>query len=310
MKPHMLRLSLASVALALISLTGYAQDHFSILSAYFNKVSQGDHAVLPTEVVTNADQQTILSALDPYLNDSVQSVRVAACEIIHMVGSYASDENIRRRAVDLLMRSYELKFPQLNDHILESLTQYAADDFTPLARDSIRSLVRQRPMYLNRILMLAGFLNLRDLRTEIVAYTKPGYTTQVRWAAYLSLARMGQVSATVEILNRVQGLPLNDDVVYQVFPDLIYTRQPSIIAYVVASLQNPESNCLSADAERQVPISCGYRIMEQLAPVVEGFPFVLEENGDLDVADYHQALETVRHWFKTNETYTLLTNHY
>jgi hypothetical protein len=62
---------------------------------------------------------------------------------------------------------------------------------------------------------------------------------------------------------------------------------------------------MAADAEKDARIVCGYRIMEQLAPVIAEYPLQLDEFGDLQTHDYPSALEHVREWFLKHKTYTI-----
>jgi hypothetical protein len=121
---------------------------------------------------------------------------------------------------------------------------------------------------------------------------------------------MGDTNATAEILNRVKRIPVNDEVVYEVFPDLIYTRQTDALDYIVKALHSDAKNCIAADAEKDIPILCGYRIMEQLAPVIEGYPLHLDEFGDVQTLDYPAALNTVREWFLKHKSYTIRHDKY
>jgi hypothetical protein len=111
-------------------------------------------------------------------------------------------------------------------------------------------------------------------------------------------------------MKRVSKLPMNDNLVYNIFPDLVFTHRPEAIAFLVEELGSNERNCLSADIEREVRIPCGYRIMEQLAPVIGGFPFDLDESGDLKTSNYPAALATVRQWFSDHNTYVILNRRY
>jgi hypothetical protein len=298
------------IALVVIPRMGHTQDVPSILSAYFSEVRGGDHPSPPMDVLTTASPETIFSTLQPYLLDSVNTVRAKACEIVHLIGLHTSKEESRTNAVDILFRAYTDDDPETNRQILTYLTKHPRKSFSATARDSIRSLVRIKPMYFDQILRLAGFLELRDLKNEIRPWTQPGNPSQIRWAALLSLARMGDSFAISDIYNRIKNLTVNDDVVYQVFPDLIYTRQQALYAPIAEALHQKDKGCMSADAEREVPIPCGYRIMEQLAPVIDGFPFSLAPGGDLRAPDYAKALEEVRAWFETNTTYTILNDFY
>ncbi|HNP07664.1 MAG TPA: hypothetical protein PKN99_08545, partial [Cyclobacteriaceae bacterium] len=127
-----------------------------------------------------------------------------------------------------------------------------------------------------------------------------------RWAALLALARMGDQEATQSVMRRAQRLPVNDDVVYEVFPDLVYTRQRSAIDYLIVELKRDEKKCFTADAEDETPITCAYRIMEMLAPVIDKYPLELDASGDIKTKDYKKSLVTVRAWFERNKDYGIV----
>lgn len=85
------------------------------------------------------------------------------------------------------------------------------------------------------------------------------------------MSRLGDKQALSHIMTQVRKLEINDDVVYEVFPDIIYTRQRDAIAYVVEALHSEDKNCESANPEIRENIPCAYRIMEYLAPLLKIF---------------------------------------
>jgi len=181
---------------------------------------------------------------------------------------------------------------------LDYLTNYFQADFTLVAKDSVRNLFKKRTPHFDQLLKLVGFLSLTDLTEEVRLFTKPGAGSQsIRWSALVSLTRMGDFDAANEMMRRVKKLPVNDDIIYKLFPDLAYSRNPEAINYMIEGMRSDEKNCLSADAEKEEPIPCGYRIMEQLAPVIENYPLTLDASGDIKTKDYVAALKTVREWF-------------
>ena len=126
----------------------------------------------------------------------------------------------------------------------------------------------------------------------------------------LALARMGDNYALEDVLKRIRKLPVNDDVVYQVFPDLVYTRQRATFDVLLQALNSDETNCESANAEVERKIPCAYRVMEMLAPAIQSYPLKVDESGDIDTNDYTEALKTVRDWFRANGNYIIRTDSY
>lgn len=283
-----------------------AQHPADYLQEYISRVRAGQSPPGPIVTLPTENPQAIFSQLEAHLKDTLPTVRAAAAEIVHFVSINASDPSVRMLGVDLLLKTYRAEDAGHNSSRLNYLQAYRRDDFSSSARDVVRGLVRLEPAYFDRILRLAGFLQLGDLTADIRAWTQPGNPAAIRWSALLSLCRMGDAAATEAVLRRASDIPVNDDVVYQLFPDLIYTRAPKLIAYIVEALHQDQPNCFAADAEREVLIDCGYRIMEQLAPVVRDFPVELDEGGDLKSDNYQASLESIRLWFRENPGYTIL----
>jgi hypothetical protein len=107
---------------------------------------------------------------------------------------------------------------------------------------------------------------------------------------------MGDKQNIQFITERLTQASVNDDFVYEVVPDLIYTRQPEIFEYLEQIILSNAQNCSSANPDAETNILCGYRVMEYLAPVIEDFPLPTDEYGELMVDDYPEALEELRNW--------------
>jgi hypothetical protein len=279
-----------------------------LLSNYFGAFKAGKSTSAPPEFSAAEHSYAILREMDPYLTDSNGTVRAKAYEVSQLTATASADPSTRSKGIHVLLKGCKDKRVENSGLAMELLTTFTFDDFTPSDKDTIRALVKTSTHHLDKIIKLAGFLQLIDLKDDIRPYRQPGSTGRLRWAAILSLARMGETYAIEEVMKRVTRLPINDEVVYSLFPDLIYTRQRIPVAYVVQALQSGDENCMSADAEKERPIMCGYRIMEQLAPVVEGYPLALDESGDIKTDDYTLALELARHWLGQNENYRMITN--
>lgn len=305
MEKAMQTLTLFSALLILPELTR-AQLPKEVLHGHMSRVRSGQTPPLSISTLNIDSPQAVLSHLQVYLNDSLPTVRAAAADIVYFVSINASDPSDRMLGVYLLLQTYREDDAALNATRLTYLQAYTQEDFSSFARNAVRDLVRREPAYFDRIMRLAGFLQLRDLIPDIRPWTQPGNPSAIRWSALISMARLADSTAIAVVLKRATSLPLNDDVVYKLFPDLIYTRSPQLIAYVVEALHQNQPNCLAADPEREVPIDCGYRIMEQLAPVIKDFPIESDESGDLKTDNYPEALESTRLWFRANPGYTIL----
>lgn len=297
---------LATVVLSLMLTLSFAQKG---TGDYFAQLRAGKSPNIPIEVYKAENAAGILQELPVYLNDTVVVVRSKATLIARIVGLKSSAATIRQRAVTQIIRASNDKSSGNVGAALNYLTEFRKADFTKVHRDSLVAVFRRKPPHIDVLAKLVGFLELQELKNELFALSQQStFGRKDRWSAMLALARMNDERAINDILNRVKRMPVTDAVVYEVFPDLVYTRRPEAIAYLVETLNSDAKNCNAADAERASRIPCAYRVLELLAPVIEGFPLKVDESGDVTTNDYPAALQQARDWFAKNPQYTILSN--
>jgi len=192
------------------------------------------------------------------------------------------------------------------DHysIVRKLTRYPVQEFDRAAREKVGVLLKPEQVHLREWVLLAGFLGLeKQLKQLLTAKELPKSLQQtIRFA----LIRCGDKEQLQKLMEKVHTIPVNDDFVYQLVPLLVYTRQKAVTDFLLELIQKDDRGCSPADAETPGAISCAYRILEYLAPVIRDFPLKLDVSGDLAVEDYPKALELVRAWvLKRKQTYNL-----
>lgn len=289
-----------STLVILISVfTGSAQPATS-LKSYMQSVRSGKTITVPPSVLNPQNPKAFLQVLALYSKDTLATIRAKTNFIVKSIGMNSKDVLVRQQSVDQLIQAGNDKIAGNVSEVFNHLTQFEKEDFTKTAKDSLQNLFYKRPTHLDQLVRLAGFLEITSLQSELQSLSQPGNNQRDRLAALLALARMGDVSATTSVVERTRKLKLNNDVVYEVFRDLLYTRQREAINYMIEVLQSNEKECESSDNDNPVPIPCGYRVMEQLASVIEGYPLKQDASGDINTKDYKQALITVRDWFKQN----------
>ena len=110
-------------------------------------------------------------------------------------------------------------------------------------------------------------------------------------------------------MERVERQPVNDDLVYEIVPYLVYTRRQEAFKFLERIIQSNESTYLSANADNEENILCGYRVLEYIAPVMINFPLPVDEFGELEINDYEAGL--VRQWMAEQEgDYELVMDRY
>lgn len=183
-----------------------------------------------------------------------------------------------------------------------------AQDFSTITNDSLKSLLQPATKNLSRILLEAGKTNRTEFIDPLISFLQANnkLSPQIKWSAHLALARLGEPNAVNYVVQRIRKLGVNDDVVYELFPSLIYTRQREAFEYVIQIIKSDEKNCKSADPENSEPVNCAYRIIEFLAPAVKDFPLQVDSSGDLKVDNYSIALHQAREWFASNPQYQII----
>ena len=304
MKRKLKRITL--IALSIAYHLGYGQSPTFTLETYLTTIRQGQHPATPQQLWQTPEQHSsTLTALSPYYTDTVPQVRAQAYYLAQQVGTYSQDEAIRQQVTSQLVGGLSDEESGITGQVHSYLTAFGPADFTSEARQQIAVLLPQRPAHFSRLLKLVGTLNMTD-QIPTLRNLLPSLSARERWTAQLALARLGDQEALANVLARVKQEPVNDDVVYELLPDLVYTRQKAAIDYLVTIVQSDEKNCQSADPEAEGSILCGYRVLELLAPVIQDFPLAVDASGDLAVSDYPKALEEAREWLREHVDYELI----
>ena len=107
------------------------------------------------------------------------------------------------------------------------------------------------------------------------------------------------------LVSKLQTAPVGDDFVYDIVPDLIYTRQQPVFEFIEGIINSEELNCQSADPDSNAKILCGYRVLEYIAYAIDNFPIAVDDYGVAIINNYENALSEVRRWFVDNPNYQL-----
>lgn len=258
-------------------------------------------------VVKGERPEVVLQNVLPYFTDSVQEVRSAAYRLTHFVGITSKEIQIRQKATQYLIQVCNGQDAAL---VLAYLREFRRTDFNPMAKDSLQASFENSIAHKPDLMKLAAYLEMRQMEGDFRRLAQPGNPQRVRWTALLASSRMGDATALDNILTRVRRLKVNDDLVYDIFPDLLFTRQKEAIQFMVDVMNSDNKDCFSADAEQEVAIPCGYRIMEQLAPIVKDFPLKIDVSGDIKTKNYAEALVTVRNWFDRHPDFVIMNDTY
>ncbi len=295
-----------TLALCFVSIEGlFAQSPSSVITNYFTQVREGRNPATPRSLWQEHGQHTeVLTALSPYYADTLATVRGKAYYIAQQVGLHSQDQKVRQQVVGQLVAAVQDADSGNSGRASSFLTEFQPDDFTTRSRQQLAGLLSEQPPHFHRILRLIGYVGMQD-QVPALKNLLASLSARDRWSAQLALARLGDQEALATVLARAKRYPVDDDVVYELLPDLVYTRQKAAVDYLVTVVQSNDKNCASADPEADENIVCGYRVLELLAPVIRSFPLSVDESGDLAVSSYPTALQQARQWFKQHPDYLI-----
>lgn len=266
------------------------------LQSYMTAVRTGTTKPLPVSVLADAQNaEKILQALQPYYVDSLPAVRYKAYNIAARLGQKTQQPNARQLAVKHLIGAIKDKDTGISGNASEALAGFAIEDFNASHKRDIIALIGQEVSHKHQLIKVAGYLDLKEAQPTLKQLTQPGNNRKTRWAAYLALARMGEEKELQYVVKTIAEMPLNDDVVYEMVTDLIYTRQKIAFDYLFTIVNSDQPSCTSADPDASAKILCGYRTMEYMAPYIKDLPLPVEY-GELLVDNYEEALRELRAW--------------
>lgn len=183
--------------------------------------------------------------------------------------------------------------------------------FDGKTKNRLSTLILERPPHFSKLIRLVGKVNVVQLLAylEVSLQNDKELTTSEIWNVNLVLARWGDEIKAEYCVESVKKLGLSDEIVFRLVPDLIYTQQRAVFNYLFDEILKDEFNCSSTDPDNEIEINCAYRLLEYITPYISDFPLRLTPSGELDVADYEEALLRVRAWIESNRhTYQIILN--
>ncbi len=242
----------------------------------------------------------MIREFEPYTKDSLENIRSFAYNAIAVSGQKSTDSLTRQVAVNILVGGCTDKEAALRKNIAEQLENFLKPDFTVPAKQRIAGLLSMKADYYRNTVKLIGFLDMREqipvLKQMLDSGTVKNRT--LRWDVHLTLARLGVQDEINYCVSFVRSVGVNDRVIYNLFPDLVYMRTKEAVDYMVEVLMSDAKNCYSPNPDNPVKIRCGYRVMEYLAGIIKDFPIKTDSYGEADIDDYEVALVLSRDWFK------------
>lgn len=260
------------------------------------------------DVFCRAFPETVLQEMLPLKTDTLAQIRSFRLQLLHRAATLGSDSAFKRQAVYELASACKDEDPTIRSQAAGNLKYYAKQYFSKDSKQQLRDILELDHTYYGEVVQLIAYLDMTEEIKQLEGLL--GDTThndiQIKWKVHTALARLGSQESIDYCVNYAKSKDMNDLLVRFVLSDLAYIKQPETIGYLVSELYNDETNCRSANPMSSVKITCAYRIMELLAPVIKDFPYKAKYGTQLDASSYEQALQDIRQWFKENPDYIIL----
>lgn len=186
--------------------------------------------------------------------------------------------------------------PDVNYSVWKALNKFPRSVYSTKTKLHIQEYLLTQPQNLDRWLLLAGFST--DNPVPILQILEAQKSRSIQQAGKLALVRMGDEARTQAFLKAIKRIPVQDQFVYDIAPLAIYTRNKKVIQYLVDVIIENRGKCHPADAETSGQISCGYRLVELLGPVLLEAPEEMEK--EFSNADAEEQLRAAIRWLKAN----------
>ena len=300
------------VLLLFVSQHSFAQSPtLPTLTTHLESIRQGSHAAVPQAMLADtANAAALLPALATYQNDTLAAVRSRAYNIAKRIGQRSRNPAVRQTATAQLTRGIADPDAGISGNNSDALTGFRQTDFSVATRTQLVNYLQPGTPHLDQVAMLAGFASGKSATAALQSLLTAKVSATTRWAVRLALARTGDEAAINYVLDKLNAAPVNDALVYDIVPGLVYTRQPAIFRYLETLVMSDEPNCQSADPDSQQRIRCGYRVMEALTPTLIDFPVAVDAYGELLTDNYEQSLREVRAWLRERKDYPMRTDVY
>lgn len=279
----------------------YADDVTNYLEKYVDtNVSDYNQEQV---IINNNELGTLIKKLTPFYKDTISFIRQKAYYLTYKKASRSYDQ--RALAISILIDGCGDNDGGIVGQNLGFLKTFSLNDFDEKSIDQIKQkLTNHRVPHYKDFVLLAGFVGTG----KDVLYQKlldQNVSGKVKWYVSLALARMGNTEQITNCLSKVKKLPVNDDLLDNVMPDLIYMRQKEAIDYCISILNSDEKLCHSLNPDNYESMNCGYRILEMLAPVILDIPVSLDTTGNLNSNNLESLLTTVRQWVVSHQQYQI-----
>jgi HEAT repeat protein len=295
-----------TVTILLFTTLTQAQNLTQSIEQQINAAREKENStVLNWSSYGEEEKTAAISSLQTYSQDSLLEVRLKAYDLLYQLMLNSNKMDTRQASFQAFLQGLKDEERAVQGFIADRFQSAEAEVYTDEMRNLLVGKLNPRPFYYEELVLALAHINEQQAIKPIINHlrTQSSEMSQMeRWQAHIALARLGEKPALDFIVRKAQELPVNDDMIYDIYPTLAFTRQKAAVDVLVEQVFNEEQNCSSPDPDSNQKITCAYRILEIIAPIIQDFPIPVDEaTGDLDTDDYEAALQQAREWLEANQ---------
>lgn len=286
-------------------------DPVAEINKYFAEAAAGRGYFITLDVLNSLAPKEFLEIAGKHIKASSPRVRYAAVDITGRRALLLPAGEKRYPFVRLLSEAVSDTAGIVNAAALRELRYMNFNDFSRDSRKILSQQIQIPNLRPDELLKITGFAGCRKSMPFIrQAYLyNPVIKENVKWSAYLAMARMGDEECLAYCIDKARKHPVNDSLVVAVFPDLVYTRTEDAMDFMLQEILCEAENCFTFNPGYDTTIVCAYKIMELIAPAIKNFPVPFID-GYLAADDYSQALSEVRQWIRNGAAADIETSSY
>ncbi|MBN2750874.1 MAG: hypothetical protein JXR57_15400 [Bacteroidales bacterium] len=292
-----------SALILLLPLVVSAQQHSigeSVILSVVDSARKGTRFEPNLKNLTEKDLDMAISSALRFANDTSfevkWSIAVTADKIFWLTKSKGAQQSVAAIMV-LYMWDENSRLSYLADQLV---MRYPYIVFGEKEKALIAKLAEQtsRPIRTVELYKLCARIKAKEVIPELQDKAYDSNTAfRIKWAALVSLTRLGDKQAEAEMIKTAREFPLTVDAVNTLFPDIIFSRSHRAINLLIRQVQVNNGTCESLSPSGKKGVPCAYMILRVLAPHIKGLNWHGEKG--LESLNADDALKKARSFFKS-----------
>lgn len=254
------------------------------------------------KIASATNYKEVAEALGKYVSDSLLAVRYEALSLYSQTALRSKDKSLLKKSIRYIIGNAIL-YNSINNQIVNLLKRYTKQEFESDELQLMKSLLESQDNNIGNLAKVYAFAAGPTAQNDLAALlAKPTLNKGDKKDIKLALVRSGNENYAQKMNETLKQQVLNDELIYSALPDVLYTKNKEMFAWLLNGIMSDNKKCSSANNDDPAPMICAYRLIEQLAPHILNFPVSINAKGEIESKDLNKSLTDVRAWITKNAT--------